>query len=497
MENKRTFVRKKVIKVVQSIHGDKCFQPFIDNNYPKTNIIDFSGHLNSFGSILDYSDEEININNLIEESKADLKTYPDNRYLEFRHAAAVFLNNELNFENIVPGSDICELIKLIFGCCLNPGDKIIISYPLPAYYSHYAMMFGAKIVHLPPHQLLTIEDNVLSSAKLVIFSNPNCITGRLVSKKNLLKFANRCADNGTLLIVNEAGIELADPKQTLAGVINNNGHLIIIRSIGDVFAIPGIKIAYVVTSKNLATVLNTTRLPWSIDSFANIIGTSILKFKDGTECKYLRESKLFIEKQRNYLINGIKRIHGFCPVSSDTNFFIVDMSDLFLDATTLVKNLAAKGYLVKDCSHLYQEEKEILRINVRTKKDNENLLKTIGDVLSETSQENARIKLEISLESGSKNICTSSSRGTCQYYPCHFNGQDCTFCFCPFYPCKEENTGGKWITGAGGNQVWSCENCTYIHQPKLAHQMLDLLMEEGDTEHNLEKAWKKLIIPLL
>ncbi|MDP6613031.1 MAG: cysteine-rich small domain-containing protein, partial [Candidatus Hydrothermarchaeota archaeon] len=23
----------------------------------------------------------------------------------------------------------------------------------------------------------------------------------------------------------------------------------------------------------------------------------------------------------------------------------------------------------------------------------------------------------------------------CEYYPCHFQGQDCTWCFCPFYPC--------------------------------------------------------------
>lgn len=33
----------------------------------------------------------------------------------------------------------------------------------------------------------------------------------------------------------------------------------------------------------------------------------------------------------------------------------------------------------------------------------------------------------------------------CEYYPCHRHPQNCTFCYCPFYPCGEGSTGGKWI----------------------------------------------------
>nr|WP_269850484.1 cysteine-rich small domain-containing protein [Methanosarcina horonobensis] len=34
-------------------------------------------------------------------------------------------------------------------------------------------------------------------------------------------------------------------------------------------------------------------------------------------------------------------------------------------------------------------------------------------------------------------------RKTCEYYPCHFEGQNCTFCFCPFYPCENEKNRRK------------------------------------------------------
>ena len=29
----------------------------------------------------------------------------------------------------------------------------------------------------------------------------------------------------------------------------------------------------------------------------------------------------------------------------------------------------------------------------------------------------------------------------CPYYPCHFEGQSCEFCYCPFYPCGDESLG--------------------------------------------------------
>lgn len=50
---------------------------------------------------------------------------------------------------------------------------------------------------------------------------------------------------------------------------------------------------------------------------------------------------------------------------------------------------------------------------------------------------------------------------SCEYYPCHQHPQNCTFCYCPFYPCGDSSTGGRWIKE---KQVWSCEACKWIHQ---------------------------------
>lgn len=57
------------------------------------------------------------------------------------------------------------------------------------------------------------------------------------------------------------------------------------------------------------------------------------------------------------------------------------------------------------------------------------------------------------------------NRKSCQYYPCHFAGQRCDYCYCPLYPCKDESLGDWIVSISGKNRVWSCARCILNHQP--------------------------------
>lgn len=60
----------------------------------------------------------------------------------------------------------------------------------------------------------------------------------------------------------------------------------------------------------------------------------------------------------------------------------------------------------------------------------------------------------------------------CQYYPCHFPGQRCEFCYCPFYPCNDEAL-GQWVKSTSKNgPVWNCSGCTLLHEPGIAEYLL-------------------------
>ncbi|WP_456471797.1 cysteine-rich small domain-containing protein [Methanocaldococcus sp.] len=54
----------------------------------------------------------------------------------------------------------------------------------------------------------------------------------------------------------------------------------------------------------------------------------------------------------------------------------------------------------------------------------------------------------------------------CPYYPCHFDGQTCIWCFCPFYPCEDYEL-GEYIEGKNG-KIWSCQKCFWIHKIDVA-----------------------------
>ncbi|MBO5119126.1 adenosylcobinamide amidohydrolase [Methanocorpusculum sp.] len=59
----------------------------------------------------------------------------------------------------------------------------------------------------------------------------------------------------------------------------------------------------------------------------------------------------------------------------------------------------------------------------------------------------------------------------CPYYPCHFEGQSCDFCYCPFYPCGDE-TLGEWIDSTTlGGKVFACTNCQLLNEPKRARYL--------------------------
>ena len=80
----------------------------------------------------------------------------------------------------------------------------------------------------------------------------------------------------------------------------------------------------------------------------------------------------------------------------------------------------------------------------------------------------------------------------CEFYPCHYEGQNCDFCYCPFYPCGDESTGGKWIKNKG---VWSCEDCYWIHKKEnidCVKKSLNNIVKEVDDLKTNKKALLKL-----
>ncbi len=358
---------------------------------------------------------------------------------------------------------------------------------------------GAEPVCPSQEEVNTLPDEVLEEAKILFICNPNNPTGKLRTREELKVLAERCREHKTLLYVDEAFIELSDPSQSVADLPAENNYVFVMRSLTKDFAIPGIRMGFGIAPPAMADILNTARLSWNLGAIANNTGIALLNIEGGIDSPYLKKAREMILKEGETLKAKIDRIRGFEAGEVNVNFILVDVSKFMLNSSELTARLAARGVLVRDCVSFHGLEKNYIRVAVRTEKENDRLIAAIGgDVITEWGgREQAKNELQHVIEKASEEGI--GGRKTCEYYPCHFEGQNCTFCFCPFYPpCENEKTGGKWIQSSRGGRVWSCVDCHLVHKKEIAQKILDCLMHEGgDTDELVKVAWKEVMEPIL
>lgn len=63
----------------------------------------------------------------------------------------------------------------------------------------------------------------------------------------------------------------------------------------------------------------------------------------------------------------------------------------------------------------------------------------------------------------------------CKFFPCHRGLEDCTFCYCPFYPCRNEKLGRFVYSNKLRKNIWSCESCGWIHKTKVTESIFTLI----------------------
>ncbi|AEH61246.1 aminotransferase class I and II [Methanosalsum zhilinae DSM 4017] len=489
-------LKKSVLNLSPAVHGGLVRKNAQKHGIGESEILDFSASLNPLGTPFEYCGNEFNMDEMLKQALEKIHHYPDNRYLEFRKAASRFLiESDTTYENIVPGNGSSEIIRLVAESVLYHGDRVIIPEPTFSEYEIQCRIFGAEIINTHQDDIFSISDEILEDARIIFVCNPNNPTGKLISRNKLEKLAERCEQKKTLLFIDEAFSELSDPRQSMVNVAIENDYVFVLRSLTKSFAIPGIRMGFGVATQRMAEGLNNSRLSWNLGSVPDTVATELLNMDSGYNNSYFIRSRQLIEEERNYLIERLSNVRGFKPLDSSVNYILVDIEDFLMDSSELSRRLASRGILIRDCSSFRELGNSYIRIAVRPREENEKLIQAIGDVLTGWGREQAREELKHTIETIAEG--GSLGRTTCEYYPCHFEDQDCIFCFCPFYPCEDERTGGKMVDRSSGGKIWSCQDCHIIHDKEVAQKILDIFMNEGDNEENLRSAWRRVMEPLL
>ncbi|MDD4163367.1 MAG: histidinol-phosphate transaminase [Methanothrix sp.] len=328
--------------------------------------LDFSANINPLGSPP--------LKELFLEELKHIGHYPDNSYRNFRRAAAKFVN--VDMECIVPGNGSSELIRLFAECCLVEGDTALVPTPSFGEYTNQSLIAGATIkkVNIGEDGLPLLSKVDLDQAKLLFLCNPNNPTGKLLSAGQVMDLADRCEDAQTFLLVDEAFIELSEPKESVAIQAPCREYLFVMRSLTKSFGVPGLRLGFGVTNSRLAGILNLARIPWSIGSLASAAAEYLLGCDE-----HLMRSRQIIKTETLWLQDSLREL-GLQPIPSMVNFILVNIKPCGLDSDVLAERSMREGVLVRDCQS-FGLGKSYIRVAVRNRSENEQLIAALEKAL--------------------------------------------------------------------------------------------------------------------
>ncbi len=183
------------------------------------------------------------------------------------------------------------------------------------------------------HQLQFVnwsDKEVLPESDLVFICNPNNPTGAVFAELEswLIHYPS------TLFVVDEAFIDFTIALESSVPLLAQYSNLIILRSLTKTYAIPGLRLGYVVASPALIVRLKDHKQPWTVNTLALEAGHFIFENFDQIQIPL---SILLADKES--FISELKKLAFLDVEESHTHFFLV----------TLKKGTAAelKSYLLE------------------------------------------------------------------------------------------------------------------------------------------------------
>jgi threonine-phosphate decarboxylase len=347
---------------IDFLHGGNIYA--VKREYGKE-VIDFSANINPLGLPAE-------VKKAIYMNFDKVLHYPDPKAKDLTQKIAEYWG--IDEENILVGNGSVELIYLTMAA-FRPKTVLI---PLPTFseYERAARSIKSRIrfLRLKKKNDFKLQDAQVDKADILFLCNPNNPTGNLILDD--YRIVDRLPTK--LIVVDEAFMDfLPDEKNhTLIWKAQRFKKLVVLRTLTKFFALPGLRIGYLVAHKDIIEALRQNQPPWSVNALAQEAAGIALSNKD-----YINKTRLFIEKERKFLFAEIVKIKGIVPYPSVTNFHLIRIEDKNLEASLLAERLLQRGILVRVCTNFRGLSNRFIRIAVRSHKDNLKLLKALREVM--------------------------------------------------------------------------------------------------------------------
>ncbi|MBI3811016.1 MAG: threonine-phosphate decarboxylase [Nitrospirae bacterium] len=353
-------------------HGGQIFEFARQQGCRIGEVTDFSASINPLGM----SPMAVRA---VQENLPLLVHYPDRNCTELRKALAG--RHDLNIDQILIGNGSTELIHLLPKALRL--ERVLIPVPSFSEYEAATVLADCESQFLPlreeNHFKVRPADLIQAiqrGADAVFLCNPNNPTGQLLHPDELMPVIRAANERGVRVILDEAFIDYAE-HASLIRETERYENLIVLRSFTKFYAMPGLRIGYLVGNEAATADLEKSKPPWSVNHLAMVAATASLMDES-----YIEESRRLIETERVYLSEALSEIPGVTVFPSSANYLLLKLSEDLFQMNVVERNLAREKILVRNCGSFRGLGEWYIRVAVKSRADNERLIRLLDGVCS-------------------------------------------------------------------------------------------------------------------
>ncbi len=300
--------------------------------------------------------------------------YPDGGSYYLRTAIAEKFG--VKFENVMVGSGVDELLRILCVSVLGPGDEIIFADPSFVMYGISAMVANAGMVKVPLrdgyyHDIPAMIDSITDRTKMIFVCNPNNPTGTIVKKDEIDLLMEKVPEN-VLVVMDEAYYEyVQDPDypQTME-YFKQGKNIVVFRTFSKAYGLAGLRVGYGFVEEKLGEVFHRVRNPFNVNLLAQT--AALVALEEQENVRRVVDSTVAGKEQ---IYAGLDAM-GIRYVPTEANFILIDCET---ESVPVFEALLRKGVIVRPGQFLGFPT--CIRVSICLEKENERFLVALKEVL--------------------------------------------------------------------------------------------------------------------
>jgi histidinol-phosphate/aromatic aminotransferase/cobyric acid decarboxylase-like protein len=222
-------------------------------------------------------------------------------------------------------------------------------------------------------ELLNLAKN---NYDLIVIVNPNSPTGQHIPLTNLENTLRQVAPS-TRIWVDETYIDYCGKDQSLEKFATSTSNIIVCKSMSKVYALSGLRAAYLCASPFQLEKLRSISPPWAVSLPSQIAALVALK-----EDRYYEKCYEQTHLLRDEFSKELLKFNSLEVLQSKANFVLCYLPENGPNAEAIVSKCKEMGLYLRDVSTMGNNfNKHTIRIAIKDKETNQKMLEIIKQVL--------------------------------------------------------------------------------------------------------------------